>query len=183
MAMLLMVTQDNRTIGFWVFLIACFVTGITAGIIGTSTGVIFGNYIFGDVLGYKLAGVPLVIAANWFIIIYCCGVSMHTLLTRMLDKVSGGMPHPRPALKLLSLVVDGATLAVLLDFLIEPVAIKLGFWTWQGSIPVYNYVSWFIISSLLLLLFHILKFNKENKFAVNLFLIQGMFYLLLRTFL
>ena len=85
----------------------------------------------------------------------------------------------------MSLIADGATLAVLFDWLIEPVAVKLGYWQWNGdgSIPLYNYICWVTISVLLLGIFHYLKFNKRNKFAINLLLIQMMFFLLLRTFL
>ena len=85
----------------------------------------------------------------------------------------------------MSVIVDGATLAVVFDWLMEPVAVKLGFWTWggDGSIPLYNYICWLVISMLLLTIFHFCKFNKENKFAVNLLLIQALFFLILRTFL
>jgi len=86
-------------------------------------------------------------------------------------------------LKTFSVITDGATLAVIFDWLMEPVAIKLGFWKWQGDIPVYNYVCWFFISLLMLVLFRACKFNKQNKFAVNLLLIQLLFFLILRTFL
>ena len=86
---------------------------------------------------------------------------------------------------MLSIMVDGATLAVLFDWLMEPAAVKLGYWKWlgNGEIPLYNYMCWFVISMLLLFVFHKLQFNKQNKFAVNLLLIQAMFFLLLRTFL
>jgi putative membrane protein len=70
------------------------------------------------------------------------------------------------------------------DWLMEPVAIKLNYWSWTSAdVPVYNYICWFIVSLLLLLVFHFASFEKQNKFAVNLLLIQAMFFLLLRTFL
>lgn len=184
MALLLIFTQQNKSIGFWIFFISCFVIGIGVEIIGISTGFIFGNYVYGDVLGKKVMAVPLIIGINWFIIIYCCGTSIHMLLTRMLDKISNGMPQPRPVLKTLSIIIDGATLAVIYDLLMEPAAVKLGYWIWKGdAIPLYNYICWFLISCVLLLVFHYTSFNKENKFAVNLLLIQAIFFLIIRTFL
>ena len=67
------------------------------------------------------------------------------------------------------------------DWLMEPVAVKLGYWQWiNGEIPFFNYVSWFIISIILLSVFQHSKFSKHNKFAVNLLLIQLMFFLLLK---
>ena len=85
--------------------------------------------------------------------------------------------------KVLSVILDGALLAVLFDWLMEPVAVKLGYWIWEGDIPFYNYFCWFVISSLLLWIFDKSRFEKRNKFAVHLLLIQSMFFLLLRTFL
>ena len=38
---------------------------------------------------------------------------------------------------------------VTLDFLIEPVAIELGFWQWHADkIPFENYVAWFILATI-----------------------------------
>ena len=107
------------------------------------------------------------------------------LLTRLTAKLSEQTGRPSKTIKALSVVVDGATLAVFFDWIMEPVAVKLGYWQWlgDGEIPLYNYICWFIISMMLLFVFHRLPLDKENKFAVNLLLIQAMFFLLLRTFL
>lgn len=154
-------------------------------VIGINTGILFGDYKYGDTLGYKIWNVPVLIGINWFIIIYCCGISVYTLLMKMIVRVAADSGKTPAAMKALSVIIDGATLAVFFDWLMEPVAIKLGYWSWNvdGSIPVLNYICWFIVSVLLLSIFHFTKFNKQNKFAVNLLLIQLMFFLLLRTFL
>ena len=67
----------------------------------------------------------------------------------------------------------------------EPVAGILGYWQWKGTgeAPFYNYICWFGVSLFLLTVFHFIPFSKNNKFAINLLLIQMMFFLLLRTFL
>ena len=129
--------------------------------------------------------VPWIIGINWFMIIYCCGITIYTVLTRLMDKVSMETGRPRKALRTATIVVDGALLAVLFDWLMEPVAINLGYWKWAGGdeVPFFNYLSWFLVSSVLLAVFQFLSFNKKNKFAVNLLLIQMMFFLLLRTIL
>jgi putative membrane protein len=90
-----------------------------------------------------------------------------------------------PVFKNFSFIIDGALLATFFDWILEPVAIKLGFWSWlgDGSVPFFNYVSWFIISALLLFIFRLFHFNKHNYFAVHLFIIQFLFFLFLRTFL
>jgi len=185
MCSLLFYTQSKINVPFLVFFLACFVVGIAVEIIGTSTGWLFGNYNYGTVLGPSVKNVPVLIGINWFIIIYCCGSSVHMLLTRLSRRLSEEMGRPVKTIQRISIVVDGATLAVLFDYLMEPVAIKLGYWQWldNGEIPLYNYICWFVISMILLYIFHRLPFGKQNKFAVNLLLIQAMFFLLLRTFL
>lgn len=182
---LLVWTQEGKNISFFLFIIICFAIGVSVEIIGINTGVLFGDYTYGNVLGYKLKNVPVLIGINWFIIIYCSGISIHTLLTKAIKRVANDTGKTPMALKALSIIVDGATLAIFFDWLMEPVAVKLGYWTWNGdgSIPMFNYMCWFAVCLLLLAAFHFIKFNKQNKFAVNLLLIQLMFFLLLRTFL
>ena len=185
MAALLMYTQEKINIAFIVFFIACFTTGIIVEIVGTSTGLLFGSYQYGTVLGPGYRTVPYIIGVNWFIIIYCCGIAVHTLLSDISRKLSEELERPLKRVKALSIIIDGATLAVAFDWLIEPVAVKLGYWKWlgDGQIPMFNYISWFVVSMFLLMIFHWLPFKKQNKFAINLLLIQAMFFLLLRTFL
>ena len=182
---LLIWTQQDKNISFFLFLITCFAVGITVEIIGINTGVLFGDYTYGKVLGYQVKNVPLLIGINWFLIIYCCGISIHTVLMKAINRIAADTGKKPMVLKALSVIIDGATLAVFFDWLMEPVAVKLGYWLWNGdgSIPMFNYICWFVVSLLLLTVFHFAKFNKQNKFAVNLLLIQLMFFLVLRTFL
>lgn len=185
MAALLFYTQQKISGAFLLFFIICFAAGIAVEIIGTSTGLLFGSYQYGTVLGPGIKKVPWIIGINWFIIIYCCGVAVHTLLKNISGKLGEEMKRPVKKIKALSIIIDGATLAVFLDWLIEPVAVKLGYWSWlgDGEIPMFNYISWFVVSMALLLVFHILPLQKQNKFALHLLFIQAMFFLLLRTFL
>lgn len=182
---LLVWTQNEKNIFFLLFLLAAFVMGIGAEIVGVNTGALFGNYRYGTVLGYTIMKVPLIIGINWVIIIYCCGITIHTILMKAINRIAAETKTTAITLKAISVIVDGATLAVFFDWIMEPVAVKLGFWHWgeDGSVPVYNYFCWLMVSNVLLAIFHFSKFNKQNKFAVNLLLIQMMFFLLLRTFL
>lgn len=178
---LLIWTQEKNRY-FWMFASLAFVTGFLVEVIGVNTGALFGNYKYGTVLGIQWKAVPLLIGVNWFIVIYCCGVTITSLLEKMMPTVA--TVNKSPALKAASVIVDGATLAVIFDWLIEPIAVKLGYWRWQNDIiPFYNYACWFAVSILLMTLFHFLPFNKRNKFGVNLLLIQVMFFLIMRTFL
>ncbi len=174
---LLIWTQVNKDRFFWLFAAISYLTGFVTEIIGVNTGWLFGNYQYGRILGPQVAQVPLVIGVNWFIVLYCCG---HTLL-----QLTGRLLRDAPSrLKGISLVIDGALLAVAFDWLIEPMAVQLGYWTWEGgTIPFFNYASWFGISLLLMLAFRQLHRGIPNKFAVHLLGIQVMFFLILRTFL
>ena len=66
---LLIWTQTEKSLHFIIFFIACFLVGVVVEIIGINTGVLFGDYTYGKVLGYQFKNVPLLIGINWFIII------------------------------------------------------------------------------------------------------------------
>ena len=185
MFVLLVWTHREKNLSFWFFFIFVFLTGTAVEIIGVNTSALFGEYQYGKALGYQLYNVPLMIGINWFLIIYCCGISIHTLLTKAINRLAADTGKTPAALKAISVIIDGATMAVFFDWVMEPIASKLNYWNWggNGSIPFFNYLCWFLISVFLLALFHYSKFNKQNKLAVNLLLIQLMFFLLLRTFL
>ncbi len=166
-------------------MLLCMATGYWVEVLGTKTGWLFGKYEYGENLGPLVAGVPVIIAVNWFMIIYCCGITIQQMLNKIKDQISKETGSPRKPVKFASLLIDGALLAVLFDWLMEPVAINLDYWNWEGGdeVPFFNYISWFLVSSALMAVFHYLSFYKQNRFAVNLLLIQMMFFLLLRTFL
>jgi bisanhydrobacterioruberin hydratase len=182
---LLVWTQQIKNIAFLFFIVLVVSIGYFSEVAGVNTGLLFGSYSYGGVLGAQWFHTPLLIGINWFIIIYCCGISTQTLLLKVIKRLASDSKEPPLLLKATSVIVDGATLAVVFDWLMEPVAVKLGFWTWKGdgSIPLFNYICWFVISMLLLAIFHFCRFDKENKFAVNLLLIQALFFLIVRTFL
>ena len=182
---LLIWTQSKKNIFFWIFLFAVIGIGFGTEVIGVNTGYLFGDYTYGNALGPKAFNVSMVIGINWFIVIYCCGICVYTFLQFMISKLPPNANRSTNRLRIISVITDGATLALLIDLLIEPVAIKLGLWKWagDGTVPFFNYLSWFIVSCLLLTIFQFCNFNKQNKFAINLLLIQAMFFLLLRTFM
>jgi putative membrane protein len=182
---LILYTQNTRNTSFYIFILTCFIIGICIEIIGTSTGILFGNYAYGNTLGAKVLNVPIVIGINWFVVMFCCGSAMHMMMYTLAKKIDADQLIKKPILKTISVIVDGATLALIFDWLMEPVAIRLGYWSWGGTgeIPIFNYACWFIFSMLFLLVFHFSDFDKQNKFALHLLLIQIMFFSLLRTFL
>lgn len=183
MLILLVWTQSGKNRWFAFFLMSCFLIGLGVEIIGVQTGILFGNYSYGVVMGYRILDTPLILGVNWFIVIYCSGMSVYSLKSRLIDQTSSSAGGIKIKFKAVPIVLGGALLTTFYDWLMEPVAVRLGYWRWNGdgSIPVSNYICWFLISGLLLSIFHIGKFEKLNKFAVNLMLIQLLFFLLLRV--
>ena len=152
MALLLIVTQKQKNIAFFLFFIVTYIVGFGVEWIGINTNALFGVYKYGTVLGVTKGGVPLLIGINWFIIIFCAGNVSMRLYSWSDKKLAAAGAEVKPAIKLMSFITDGAFMATLFDFLIEPVAVKLGYWRWlgNGGIPLYNYACWFVISAVLL---------------------------------
>ncbi len=189
MLMLIFYTQQQINKWFLLFTAVCVCIGFVVEIIGTSTGLLFGEYNYGKTLGAGFKNVPFVIGVNWFIIMYCCGITVHMVLKKLTIKVAEASGQDatitNKPLQIFSLVSDAAMLAVFFDWVLEPVAVKLGYWQWlgNGTIPTYNYLCWFLISGLLQFLFNIMPFIKHNKFAVNLLIIMLIFFMLLKIYL
>jgi len=171
-------SRNEKDWGFILFLLLAFVLGLLSEVIGVNTGKLFGQYEYGRVMGPQFMGVPLVIGLNWFVITYGCGVLASWIIGKVFDEKMEDL-NGHHQIMLIALL--GSGLAVAFDWLLEPVAIKLGFWTWlnNGEIPAYNFLSWFLVSLLILMAFHALPFNRKHPFAVRLLIIQICFFLIL----
>ncbi|GAC1442345.1 MAG: hypothetical protein NVSMB63_10560 [Sediminibacterium sp.] len=184
MVFLLLWCQPQRNSSFFLFLLVAFVAGIGTEMIGVHTGRLFGSYVYGTVMGPRLNGVPWIIGLNWFVVVFCSGSIMSQVHNWFREKYEEGGMQMSAGMQAFSLVIDGALLAVFFDWIMEPVAMRLHFWQWvQGEVPLFNYGCWLGISTVLLILFRYLPFNKANHFAVHLFIIQVLFFLTLRTYL
>lgn len=184
MFLLLLWNQPKLNQFFLLFVVVAFLTGMGTEMIGVNTGTLFGSYRYGSVLGPQINGVPWIIGVNWFVMVYASGVIMHFVHKWISNRYEeSGTPLSRKLIAL-SLVLDGALLTVFFDWVMEPVAVHLGFWKWEGGeIPFLNYSCWFLVSATLLWLFKQLRFEKANHFAVHLFVIQLLFFLVLRWYL
>ncbi len=146
---------------FIVFTLTTFLVGFGIEWLGVHTGAIFGSYQYGYTLGFKLDEIPPLIGLNWLVLVYSVGV--------IALKVSKN-PWFGAAL--------GASLMVLLDVLIEPVAIKHNMWSWNHEyVPLQNYIAWWIVAYGLVWLFLRLNFKKENTIAVWIYGAQFFFFL------
>lgn len=151
---------------FLLFAVVVMLAGFLAEVLGVHTGLLFGEYSYGQALGLKLWDVPLLIALNWLMLTYGAGSISRWLQIHWLG---------RAAL--------AALLMLALDYLIEPVALRFDFWSWHsGEIPLTNYLGWLGLAFLLQVLYHRSSFRKTNPLAAFVFCLQAAFFLALNIF-
>lgn len=101
--------------------------------IGSVTGFPFGVYRYTEVLGWRLAGVPVVIPMAWF------SVSLASLSAAVWLLAPQASNFLRGFL--------AALFVVALDLVLEPAALAHRYWIWEAqSAPLANYLSWFLIA-------------------------------------
>ena len=76
---LLAVYHENYTRKELGVFLLIYLLGFGVELLGVNTGLIFGNYNYGDGLGFKVLGTPLMIGVNWLFLIYCIGVVIHKI--------------------------------------------------------------------------------------------------------
>jgi bisanhydrobacterioruberin hydratase len=133
---------------------------------GTQTGLIFGSYQYGKTLGWQIAGTPLLIGLNWWVLTYC----FHAILLRL-------------KLQAVFHVLLGALGMTFFDWVMEPAAVKTGMWYWENNIiPIQNYVAWFGLAFVYFALLKYFKVMYVNSLAVSVLLCQFALFVALRWF-
>jgi len=164
---IIILLSDRKNLMALLFFSAiAFLIGYGSELIGVHTGILFGNYSYGANLGIKLMEVPLIIGINWGVL----AITSASLTERITNN-------------LFVKIVLNSLLMVFFDFIMEPVAMKSDFWSWQnGVIPFYNYVCWFFISVILQVIYLLFFQIKSNKVFHALFVIQLLFFTILNFF-
>ncbi|MEM6806978.1 MAG: carotenoid biosynthesis protein, partial [Bacteroidota bacterium] len=148
----------NLNFGFWVF--GVFWSGYLVELVGVHTGLLFGDYSYGTTLGPKVAAVPPMMGLLWVLVAYISGILAQNMTSSLWLRV-----------------VVGASLMLILDILIEPVAMEYDFWFWDKyRVPLLNYVCWFVIGAIMQYAFHQIHQEKRNPIAYPLYLIQFGFF-------
>ncbi len=161
---LLFWNEENRNKNLLIISILCFSVGLGMEMIGTNTGLVFGEYSYGKTLGFQVGHVPLIIGVNWLMLVYASAAVVNHFGAKLHFAVKAAL---------------SAALMVFLDFFIEPVAMRYDFWSWAGDIiPIQNYIAWFVIAFGLLSVTHRLMMIK-SKTAIGLFIAQLMFFVAL----
>jgi putative membrane protein len=143
-----------------------YISGFVIESIGVNTGFIFGEYIYGKTLGYQIFETPLIIGMNWLFLVY--------VSSSLTEKINSG--------KFISFLLP-PVLMVVYDLVLEQVAPDLGMWNWKGeSVPLQNYIAWFVVAFIFVLVFRLLNIKTSNKIAPLIFILQFLFFLSLMIF-
>jgi len=134
---------------------------------GVNSQLVFGKYLYGSGLGFKVFDTPLMIGINWAMLVYCSASIME-----------------RFRLPVILQVISASILIVLYDIVLEQVAPFLDMWYWNGNFaPVQNYVVWFVLA----LIFHgLIKWQKVktvNPLASSIFICQFLFFAAILIFI
>jgi len=154
---------DSLKVFYW-GLVTFLITYLTE-VIGVKTGLIFGEYSYGNVLGIKLFDVPIIIGLNWvFVILGLINLFQKFKTNNFFKGLYVGIG------------------AVAFDFILEPVAISLTYWSWDDiQIPLQNYIAWFVLAYVFYLLFAYFKIELRTTISRNYFIIQTIFFIVLRV--
>lgn len=163
---ILLLYQQDWSGRLFLYSIMVFIVGFSVEAIGVATGLIFGEYLYGGVLGVKVFNTPLMIGVNWLLLTYTTW-----------DLVG------RSKAPVLFRTILAAILMVVFDIFLEPVAMKMGMWSWSGEqVPLKNYIAWFIISWIFFSLAALLKIKVRNPISVPLWIVLLTFFILLNLF-
>ena len=143
-----------------------FFIGILTEYLGVNYGLLFGTYSYGENLGIKIWGVPLMICINWALL---------TIITADLSRVIHKNIIVRSFL--------GGLLMMILDLIIEVSAPRFDFWQFENNlIPLKNYVDWFIIGSIAHYLYHQIKIKTNKKVSIHIFVAIIIFFFIFLIF-
>jgi len=165
---LLILNYDFKQKGFITALISIITIGFLVEFLGVNYDLFFGSYEYGNSLGYKIGGVPIIMSVNWLVLIFLAGSFTEKIIPN----------------SLLLKVLFGSLLMVFLDIFLEICAPKLDYWKFNEEVvPISNYNSWFIISAICLYVYFKLIKEKEYTLSTNMLAIHFAFFGLLSIFL
>ena len=161
--------DKNKNAGLYLVLAFSYLFGFFLELLGVQTGVIFGAYTYGETLGPKIWGTPLIIGINWAMLVYASVSISNSYFEQFPTIVKAAI---------------GATLMVLLDIFIEPVAVYFDFWKWTPDpmnklivAPLENYIVWWLAAFLLNYLVQIIVPAIKNRTIEVLFYLQLLFFI------
>lgn len=147
-----------------IFLILAGLVSFIAEVIGVNFGYNFGGYSYSDLLGKKILGVPILVSLMWISIIYISyQVAEHITNFRFTKRT---LIIARFWLSFWCAFLT-ALAVVAWDLALDPLAVKLGWWTWlRGGeyfgVPLGNFMGWIFIPFISVFIYK-LFFEKEES--------------------
>ena len=137
-----------------------FFIGFLTEYLGVNYGLLFGTYSYGDNLGIKFWGVPLMICVNWGLL---------TIITADLSRVI----HKNIIVR--SFI--GGFLMMILDLIIEVSAPRFDYWEFENNnVPLKNYIAWFIIGTIAHYLYNQIRLKTDTKLSIHLLVAITFFF-------
>lgn len=135
---------------------------------GVATGAVFGSYAYGATLGVAVSGVPLVIGFNWLLVVLGA--------VRVAEEVERVRPDAAALVPLAA-----GLLTVAFDWVMEPVAMALDYWQWEGGrIPLQNYAAWFFVATTAAMAYRRARIRSESRLPAVYLVVQLAFFVILR---
>ena len=164
--MALIPLRKEQQVSFWIWCGSIFIITFIVEVIGITTDAVFGSYEYRATLGPRLWNVPIIIGGVWLMVIVGA--------IRLTQRIGN------TALFLFAVGI----LVVLFDFFLEPVATDLDYWEWNSqNVPLQNYAVWFSIGAVSAVAYRVLRLSLKSLIPLSYFVIQVIFFAVLRLFL
>ena len=136
------------------------VLGFLIEFLGVNFGWFFGDYQYGNNLGLKIGGTPLLIGLNWAMLVLVTGQIARSFLPKKWMQVS-----------------FASGLMLLLDIVMEKVAPVFDFWAFESDcVPLSNFIAWFVFALIFQLISH--AFNSKGNISISyhIYIVQFLFF-------
>lgn len=126
------------------------ISGFVVEAVGVNTGIFFGDYSYGNLLGWKVFGTPIFIGLLWFLVSYSAYTIVKELNNARWMRISLGV-----------------VLIVSFDLILEQFAILYKFWNWPGNeVPLSNFVTWAVLGLVYLVFYELTLKKKDSRFQL-----------------
>jgi len=156
------------------------VLGVLALVIETSaiiTGFPYGHFGYSELLGFRLLGLtPWTVFLAWTPLV----VAAYAIARRLGEGQLTANSYP--LLASIYRIVATAVLLVIFDLVLDPGAVKLGFWQYEGGgafygVPVSNFVGWLFSGAIASVVLEIFFWIKKPLLLAPAQMISSMFFI------
>ncbi len=155
--------------------------GVLALLIETSaivTGFPYGHFGYSELLGFRLFGyTPWTVALGWTPLV----LAAYALISRVLEKQTSAISYQLLAL-IVRILLTAVTL-VIFDLVIDPGAVKIGFWRYEGGGPFYgvpyaNFTGWLFSGAIAAVVLEIFTYLRKPLLPVPVQMVSSAFFLI-----